>query len=50
MSLLDFGRRTHQVPKLVRPLKRYALRWHMALGASLAASLAIAGLPAATFV
>jgi hypothetical protein len=47
LSLLEFGRQTHPVPELVLPLKRYALRWHMALGAGLAAGLAAAGLPAA---
>lgn len=47
MSLIDFARQTHQVPKLVRSLKRYAIGWHMALGASLAASLAAARLTAA---
>ncbi|BDA50723.1 probable UbiA prenyltransferase domain-containing protein 1 [Coccomyxa sp. Obi] len=50
MALVDFGKRTHEEPELVRPLKRYALKWHMALGASLAAGLTIAGLPATTFL
>lgn len=48
MELLDFAKRTHAVPEEVRPLKRYALRWHMALGAALAAGLAAARLPAST--
>lgn len=47
MALVDFAKRTHLEPKEVRPLKRYALKWHMALGASLAIGLAAARLPAA---
>ena len=30
----------------MRPLKKYALKWHMALGAALAASLALSRHPA----
>ncbi len=48
MALVDFAKRTHEEPEAVRPLKRFALKWHMALGASLAAGLAIARLPATT--
>ncbi|KAK9917091.1 hypothetical protein WJX75_000805 [Coccomyxa subellipsoidea] len=47
MALVDFAKRTHLEPEEVRPLKRYALKWHMALGASLAIGLAAARLPAA---
>ncbi|EIE20367.1 hypothetical protein COCSUDRAFT_57519 [Coccomyxa subellipsoidea C-169] len=47
MALLDFAKRTHQQPEAVRPLKRYALKWHMALGAALTAGFAAARLPAA---
>jgi hypothetical protein len=45
-ALLEFGARTHLEPEAVRPLKKYALKWHMALGAALAASLALSRHPA----
>ena len=44
-ALLGFGARTHMQPEEVRPLKKYALKWHMALGACLAASLALSRHP-----
>lgn len=47
MALVDFAKRTHQEPEAVRPLKRYALKWHMALGAALTAGFAAARVPAA---
>ena len=47
MALVDFAKRTHQEPEAVRPLKRYALKWHMALGAALTAGFVAARVPAA---
>ncbi len=35
---------THQVPELVKPLKRYAIKWHTALGLGLCAGLCLSPL------
>ena len=35
---------THQVAELVKPLKRYAIKWHTALGLGLCAGLCLSPL------
>ena len=44
--MLDFAKENHAVPEVIRPLKRYALKWHMAVAAGLALGFAIGRAPA----
>ena len=38
-ALVQFAERTHMDPEAVFPLKRFAVKWHIALGATLTAGL-----------
>jgi hypothetical protein len=40
-SLLDFAFANHTVPAQIAPLKKYGVRWHVAMGLSLVAGLLI---------
>ena len=40
-ALVEFAERTHMDPEVVFPLKRYAVKWHVALGATLTAGLVL---------
>jgi hypothetical protein len=40
-SLLDFAFTNHTVPAQIAPLKKYGVRWHVAMGLSLVAGLLI---------
>lgn len=46
MALLDFAKQNHAVPEVIRPLKKHALKWHMAVAAGLAAGFALGRAPA----
>lgn len=39
VALLQFAERNHTVPALIAPLKKFATKWHMALGFALVAGL-----------
>lgn len=40
-SLLDYAFANHTVPAQIAPLKRFGVRWHVAMGLSLVAGLLI---------
>lgn len=44
-ALVKFAERTHMDPEAVFPLKRYAVKWHIALGAALTAGLVLGRMP-----
>jgi 1,4-dihydroxy-2-naphthoate octaprenyltransferase len=46
-ALVRFAEEHHTVPERVAPLKRYAIKWHVAVAAALAAGLAAGGRAAA---
>ena len=46
MTMLDFAKENHAVPEVIRPLKRFALKWHMAVAAGLALGFAVGRAPA----
>ncbi|CAK0787294.1 hypothetical protein CVIRNUC_010512 [Coccomyxa viridis] len=46
MAMLDFAKQNHAIPEVIRPLKKYALKWHMAVAAGLALGFAIGRAPA----
>ena len=46
MAMLDFAKQNHAIPEVIRLLKKYALKWHMAVAAGLALGFAIGRAPA----
>lgn len=42
-ALVQYARDNHAVPALIAPLKRYAIKWHVAFGAALVVGLVGAG-------
>lgn len=46
MAMLNFAKENHAVPEVIRPLKRYALKWHMTVAAGLTLGFAVGRAPA----
>jgi 1,4-dihydroxy-2-naphthoate octaprenyltransferase len=49
-EMLTFAADNYSVPARIAPLKRYACSWHIALGSSLAAGLAVSRLTAGMWI